>query len=202
MRPRFRFVKLCFVLSVVAAPAAWAEEDTAAQIKDDIKRSLELTDKERIKRDMKEKPGEAKIDCQTLRDETRSFCRDVLLRGLKGDCYMAVQGLKQSVRQAKSTKVYKGKDGAAVSNQKIADTACRVHVRSIRRARERHGDKMKPEGSAGPRCLAVAKRIEEACWPSLGSEDFPRKCETALLMSKVGRGDAEQRCEMISSALQ
>jgi hypothetical protein len=69
-------------------------------------------------------PGEEKLGCATLLEETRSACRESMRQGLRVDCHPYVVALQTGARQRRGELFeVKGAD-----NDALADASCRVHV--------------------------------------------------------------------------
>ncbi len=184
----------------------WSLSATAAApdaVKEDVERSKKLS-RRSVERDAKAKPGEEALGCKTLRDEARALCRDAILRGHKGNCGQVIVGLNMSVQQAKGALFdVEGKHGAAAgSNARAAESACRVHIRSLRRDREKHDASMGPEGAAGTECQALAAQMDAVCWAALDAGEMPDKCSRAVQMLRyAGNQKPEDLCKIGASML-
>ena len=190
---------LLISLLLLSAPAFATNPEL---VKEDVEKAKKLT-RESVEKDAKVKPGEKALGCADLREQGRALCRDGILRGHKGNCAQIVTALNMSVQQAKGElfDVEKKHGAAAGSNARAADAACRVHLRSIERDRTKHDAAMRPDGSAGAQCQALAEKVDAVCWTALDSGEMPPQCARSLQLVRGGSQDPEALCKIALATL-
>jgi len=169
----------------------------------------------RIRKDVERKarmePGDEKLTCPVMVEEIRSACRDQYRRGLPINCYRYIKHAEMVTRQREGTlfeipaeKLPPGKT-AEQMNAQVADTACRVHLKSLRRERQRKDSKMEQALPWGPRCSALLDRVDAACIALIGEKELPRSCQQILQVfprkPSTTPTDSEKSCETFSEML-
>lgn len=182
------------LLACLFATAALAEEaDAKARMRKNVGALKESAEKEAR--------SSSTEGCKELLAESRVACGEVFTRGLKTNCVMWVTALEVSAKQAKG-KLFKMDD--ADRNVKVANASCRVHLRSVRRDR----DKAKDLGDAtqAPKaCRDLAAALDTGCFGGFEqSGAFSSGCRNVIQMTMVPAMLAKEQCggllEMLKQA--
>jgi hypothetical protein len=101
--------------------------------------------------------------CKELLAESRAACGEIFTRGLKVNCVMMTTALEVAADQAKGQLF---KTGDADKNVQAANASCRVHLRSVRSAREK-GKDLPAATKAPAACQKLATAVDSECFGDL-----------------------------------
>lgn len=166
-------------LLVCVSALAHAQNDPLPKLKADAER---------------EARSDSKVGCTELLAETRLACVESVTRGLQVNCFSLVTALKMALKQ-RSGKVFKMADAA--QDAKVADASCRVHLKSIARARKKSG--ALTDAAAAPAECQELKGVLEGCFTEFETAGaFSRPCEQSLTIMNLNRmvkpGEAGASC--------
>ncbi|MDF1565419.1 MAG: hypothetical protein P1V51_20445 [Deltaproteobacteria bacterium] len=145
--------------------------------------------------------GESAVDpgtgCRTLVDETAAACRDWIERGLDVNCYGKVVAIDVNRAKAAGNLFEVGS-----SRQWNVEGTCEVKTETLREQRAKADAKMRPAGSAGPKCKLLADELQTRCFDVLGAEQLSPLCKKTMQMLQQAKGDdPEARCAYAAGML-
>lgn len=137
--------------------------------------------------------GAKQANCETLVEETKATCLDMIRRGLDVSCNTYLGAVATAMKQASGDLF---DTGDATTDQSSADSFCSTYVGKLRKDRDAHADSMQAADAAGPKCTALADRFESHCLANLGSEPLPSGCKgvaRSFMMRSAARPSAQQQ---------
>lgn len=159
----------------------------------------------------REARSDSKLGCKELLEQTRVACREVFTRGLEVSCRSLTTALAMASKQAAGALFTTGE---AEKDARVAHASCRVHLRSLERARQKSEGPLAEAGSAPPACQELAQVLDRDCFDDFAARGaFSAACQQVFALANPGspavlqrargkaggeapRGpDAAQRCE-------
>lgn len=168
---------------------------------DDAKATMQKKVEGLEKAARKEARSSSTEGCKELLAESRVACGEMFTRGLKTNCLMAVTALEVSAKQAKGN-LFKLDD--ADRDVKVANASCRVHLRSVRRDRDKAKD-LGDAAEAPQACRDLAAALDTGCFGGFEqSGAFSGGCMNVIRMTTVPAMRAKEQCggllEMLKQA--
>lgn len=140
--------------------------------------------------------------CKAYIAAIRKVCVDSITRGLDMSCNNQLIGLDVVQGQAAGNLFDVGSDEA---NAKVVENVCGRYLESLRDDRKEEDAAMRPKGSAGPKCTALAAHFDSTCLARLGQEPLPTQCKSATRMMTMTKSmhstSIEDRCETVDEML-
>jgi len=172
------------LIACLCATAALAEEA-------DAKATMEKNVGALKKSAEKEARSSSTEGCKELLAESRVACGEMFTRGLKTNCLMFVTALELGAKQAKG-KLFKME--GADQNVKVANASCRVHLRSVRRDRDKATD-LADAAQAPQACRDLAAALDTGCFGGFEqSGAFSSGCRNVIQMTMVPAMRAKEQC--------
>ena len=145
-------MRIALLTTVCLATVALAESDEAQKAK--VEKQVEGI-KKAAEREARSSSPEG---CKELLAESRVACGEVFTRGLKLNCMMMTTALGMAAKQAKGELFKTGGNDVRAAN-----ASCRVHLRTVRKAKEKGADL--PDASQAPEaCRDLAAAIDTRCF--------------------------------------
>ncbi len=187
-----RFSTIVLAAALVAPTLIFASDTVPGQD------NVEVSDDGRAA-STEHKPSASKnLDCRTLVQETTAACRDWIERGLDVNCYGKLISIDVNRAQAAGNLFEEG-----ASRRWTVDGTCELQVRTLRKQRAKKDQGMRPEGSAGPKCQALAVAVQTRCFDDLGKEKLSGSCKKILrAFDQASDSDAESECAYAAGMLQ
>ena len=138
-------------------------------------------------------------NCKAYVAAVRTVCLDSVTRGLDVSCDSQLVAVDMVQTQAAGTLFDVGSGSA---NAKVAESACASFLKSLQRKRQRKDAGMHAESGAGPKCNALAEKLDSTCLRDLGKQPIPDKCRSATrMLNALSSQPAENRCAMAEQQL-
>lgn len=176
-------MRTALLLACLCATAALADPDEA---KAKMEKKVETLKKSAEK----EARSSSSEGCKELVAESRVACGEMFTRGLKTNCFMFVTALQLGAEQAKG-KLFKMDD--ADQDVKVANASCRVHLRSLRRDRDKAKDL--PDAAQAPQaCRDLAAELDGCFGAFEQSGTFATGCTQVIQMTMSPALRAQSQC--------
>lgn len=166
---------------LLTSSAALAQEQPGVDV-EAIKRSAE-----------REARSKSKEGCKELLDETEAACIDSATRGLNVDCKGKVTALKMSAKQARGEIFDIEAEAGAGKNLQAANTACRVHLRSLRREREKNEAEMLATADTSPECGRTHEILEQCFARLRAGQEMSAACSQVVTIISMRRYSPSMR---------
>ncbi len=141
---------------------------------------------ERLRRTAeREARSDSSLGCKDLLAQTRLACREVFTRGLQASCQSLTTALKMSAQQA-SGKLFS--TGDADKDARAAHASCRVHLRSLEKARKKSEGALTDAAGAPAECTALAEVLDRDCFDGFEQRGaFSPACEQVFSLANHGQ---------------